>query len=188
MNAGSSRDLAADDLELARMLHSGHPDGPRELVERYQGEVFGLCCRLLRHRHDAEDAAQESMVRAIRSFSRFDAGRPILPWLLTIAANRCRTILKRRTRIIFGGDAVADPPDHRDRGGADDDALCELEPAIAKLRENYRTVFILFHEQGLSYERIAAIIDRPAGTVKTWLHRARAELADRLARRGIGRP
>ncbi|MBX6312437.1 MAG: helix-turn-helix domain-containing protein, partial [Isosphaeraceae bacterium] len=49
----------------------------------------------------------------------------------------------------------------------------------------YRMVFILFHEQGLPYEEIARIVGRPLGTIKTWLHRARAELAEDLSRRGV---
>ena len=47
-------------------------------------------------------------------------------------------------------------------------------------------VFLLFHEQNLSYDEIAQSVERPVGTVKTWLHRARAELADHLARKGVG--
>ena len=57
--------------------------------------------------------------------------------------------------------------------------------AIARLRPEYRLVFLLFHEQNLSYEEIALSAGRPVGTVKTWLHRARAELAEHLIRRGV---
>jgi DNA-directed RNA polymerase specialized sigma24 family protein len=53
------------------------------------------------------------------------------------------------------------------------------------LRPDYRTVFVLFHEQGQAYEEIAEALDRPVGTVKTWLHRARLEVLERLQRRGM---
>ena len=53
------------------------------------------------------------------------------------------------------------------------------------MRDEYREVFILFHECGQCYEEIAAAIERPVGTVKTWLHRARLELLDRLRSRGL---
>ena len=67
-----------------------------ELVEQYQGQVFGLCLRMVRHRQDAEDLTQESLVRALRSLGHWDRERPFLPWLMTIAGNRCRTLLARR--------------------------------------------------------------------------------------------
>ncbi|MEJ7638935.1 MAG: sigma factor-like helix-turn-helix DNA-binding protein [Singulisphaera sp.] len=56
---------------------------------------------------------------------------------------------------------------------------------LGRLRPEYRTVFVLFHEQNLAYEEIGEAVGRPIGTVKTWLHRARAELADHLTRRGV---
>lgn len=61
----------------------------------------------------------------------------------------------------------------------------ELERALIGLRPDYRLVFVLFHEQNLSYDEIAQAVARPVGTVKTWLHRARAELAEHLSRRGV---
>ncbi|MGH7140985.1 MAG: RNA polymerase sigma factor, partial [Pirellulales bacterium] len=61
----------------------------------------------------------------------------------------------------------------------------EIALAIGRLREEYRQAFVLFHEQQLNYAQIAEVLDCPVGTVKTWVHRARRELADHLRRRGI---
>jgi len=60
-----------------------------------------------------------------------------------------------------------------------------LERGLRELRPEYRLVFVLFHEQNLTYEEIAQAVSRPIGTVKTWLHRARAQLAEDLSRRGL---
>jgi RNA polymerase sigma-70 factor (ECF subfamily) len=70
---------------------------------------------------------------------------------------------------------------------ADDSAelISEIQLALAELRWEYRSVFVLFHEQGQPYEEIAEALDRPVGTIKTWLHRARLEVLDRLRRRGM---
>jgi RNA polymerase sigma-70 factor (ECF subfamily) len=70
---------------------------------------------------------------------------------------------------------------------ADDSAelLSEIRAALRELRPEYREAFILFHQQGQSYDVIAAALDRPVGTIKTWLHRARMEILDRLCRRGM---
>jgi RNA polymerase sigma-70 factor (ECF subfamily) len=180
--------MAMDDPALVEAIRSGDPQATRLLVERYQGIVFGLCRRMLGHRHDAEDVTQETFLRAVRAIFGFDPARPLRPWLLEIAANRCRTALAvqaRRPRMA----PVKAAEDHVDPrpGLADPDGLAgELQRAVDRLRPEYRLVFLLYHEQNLSYDEIAASLDRPVGTVKTWLHRARAELAEHLARRGLG--
>jgi RNA polymerase sigma-70 factor (ECF subfamily) len=179
--------MPMDDPALVEALRSGDPQAPRLLIERYQGVVFGLCYRMMNHQQDAEDVAQEAFVRALRSIAGFDPRRPIRPWLLEIAANRCRTALARRARgrmqaLNESVDKVSDPR----AGPVDPDDLAgELERAVSGLRPDYRLVFVLFHEQNLSYDEIARVVTRPVGTVKTWLHRARSHLAEELERRGV---
>jgi RNA polymerase sigma factor (sigma-70 family) len=177
----------ADDATLVRRCLRNDPSAVRALVERFQGVVYGLCVRLLGHRHDAEDVTQEVFLRIFRSLRRWDAARPLQPWVLGIAANRCRTWLARRAHrpepVDYLHDTAVAPP-------ADDAAelLRELDRALADLRAEYRTAFVLFHEHGQPYEAIAAALGRPVGTVKTWLHRARLELLDALRRRGMVDP
>jgi len=172
------------DAVLVRRCLTGDPAAARELVERFQPDVYGLCVRLLAHRHDAEDVAQEVFLRVFRSLARWDAGRPLRPWVLGIAVNRCRTWAGRRAKGPELADYLHETPDHRP---ADDstELARELRAAVDDLRPDYRTVFVLFHERGQSYEEIAEVVGRPVGTVKTWLHRARLELLDRLRARGF---
>ncbi len=178
-----------DDRLLVQALLAGDREAPRRFVEQYQHRVFGLCLRMMSHRQDAEDVAQDAFVRALGALGGFDLDRPVLPWLLGIAANRCRTALSQRARRpqAVGSaeplDGVIDPrPEPTDL----DDLALELRRATDRLRPEYRLVFHLYHEQELSYDEIAASLGRPVGTVKTWLHRARAELADLLTQRGVG--
>lgn len=173
----------ADRALVSRCL-AGDSAAIRSLVEGCQGAVYGLCYRMLRHRQDAEDVTQETFVRALGSLHRWDSERPLLPWLLAIAANRCRTALSRRSRRPVPMESFHELPDHRtlnEREGLEG----ELERALGLLREEYRMVFVLFHEQGLAYEEISRVLQRPVGTIKTWLHRARAEMVRHLSRRGI---
>jgi RNA polymerase sigma-70 factor (ECF subfamily) len=175
--------VSADD-DLVRRCRQGRPDAMRELVERFQPEVYALCARLLGHRHDAEDVAQEVFLRVFRSLGRWDATRPLRPWVLGIAVNRCRTWIGRRARVPEPVDYLhvvpGRPPD-----APSDELTAALRAAVDDLRAEYREVFVLFHEHGRCYEEIAGAVDRPVGTVKTWLHRARAQVMDYLRRRGL---
>jgi RNA polymerase sigma-70 factor (ECF subfamily) len=101
-----------------------------------------------------------------------------------ITVNRCRTWLAQRVRRP----ELADYLQETAAGPAADDTaelLSEIQAALSELRPDYRSVFVLFHEQGQAYEDIAAVLERPIGTIKTWLHRARLEVLDRLQRRGM---
>ena len=176
--------VPVDDVSLVRRCLRGESDAIEALVGRFQAEVYGLCVRLLHHRHDAEDVTQEVFLRVFRSLRRWDPARPLRPWIMGIAVNRCRTWLTRRSRrpepVDYLQDTVAGP--------APDDSselLGEVRRAVADLRVEYRTVFTLFHEQGQAYEEIAVILQRPVGTIKTWLHRARLEVLDQLRQRGM---
>ena len=179
--------MTMDDPAVVEAIRLGDPQATRMLIERYHGVVFGLCYRMLGHRHDAEDTTQETFLRALRGICGFDSARPIRPWLLEIAANRCRTALALRARRpkLAPASAVEDRVDPRPGVADPDDLAGELQQAVDRLRPEYRLVFLLFHEHNLSYEEIAQSVERPVGTVKTWLHRARAELAAHLARRGV---
>jgi RNA polymerase sigma factor (sigma-70 family) len=182
----------ADDATLVRRCLRNDPAAVRALVERFQGIVYGLCVRLLGHRHDAEDVTQEVFLRIFRSLRRWDSTRPLQPWVLGIAANRCRTWMARAARrpaaVNYLEDTAADP--RTECSPADDapELARELARALASLRPDYRTAFVLFHEHGQPYDAIALVLKRPVGTVKTWLHRARLELFDALRRRGMVDP
>lgn len=173
-----------DDRELVERCLSGDPDGLRIFVEQFQAWVFALCFRQIGHRQDAEDVAQETLVRAVRHLNQWDGVRPLKPWLLTIAVNRCRTHLSRRNTRVKSVEVVMEPVAPATRVGEFDLAE-ELQLALMQLREEYRMCFILFHQQELSLQEVARVMNSPDGTIKTWLHRARKELAVLLRNRGI---
>jgi RNA polymerase sigma-70 factor (ECF subfamily) len=101
-----------------------------------------------------------------------------------IAVNRCRTWLVQRARRPELADYLHDRPAKDERDDSTE-LVAELSAAVAQLRPDYRAVFILFHERNQPYEEIALAMDRPVGTVKTWLHRARQEILESLRRRGM---
>ena len=172
-----------DDRELAERCLSGDQTAIREFVERFQGMIFAFCLRQLRHREDAEDVAQQSLVRAVRHLRHWDPNRPLNPWVLTIAVNRCRTHASQKNYRTRSFDPAMDAAARETRLGTVDLAE-ELQLALNRLRDEYRTCFILFYQQELSITEVAETMKCPEGTVKTWLHRARRELATLLIERG----
>jgi RNA polymerase sigma-70 factor (ECF subfamily) len=163
---------------------AGNQQAIMELVDRHQGPVFGLCLRMLRHRQDAEDMAQETFVRAVRSLVQWDRRREFLPWLLAIAANRCRTLLSRRTRRPATTGLAELLPDTSASEDPAEQLAEELQLALGTVREEYRRAFLLFHQSKLSYAEISETMKRPQGTIKTWVHRARRELIAEMTERG----
>ena len=177
--------MDASEVDLVGGCLAGDSACQRRLVDLFQGMIFGLCVRMLRDRQEAEDVTQEVFFRAFRSLHHWDGVRPLRPWLLTIAANRCRTRLEERTRRPTPTDLAADRLPARTALDGRDDAE-EIQRAVATLRPEYRQVFVLFYQQDLSVKEVAEILDCPEGTVKIWLHRARKEIGERLRERGYG--
>jgi RNA polymerase sigma-70 factor, ECF subfamily len=167
---------------LVERCISGDESAMKRFVQRFEGLVFGLSLRMLRRREDAEDVMQDVFLRTFRSLKRWDSGRPLAPWLIAITANRCRTALDRRSRLPSPAQVTELIADHV-LGAAE--LAEELQVAITHLRPEFRSCFELFYHQELSVADVAAQLGVPQGTVKTWLYRARKELAEHLERRGI---
>lgn len=175
------------ELQVVQGCLSGDTESLRLFVGRFRSSVYGLCYKILRHHEDAEDVVQETFLRAIRSLHQWDQQRPLRPWILTIAANRCRTALAKRSRSIVhykqettdaaaGGNASVETTW---------DLADELEHCLQKLKPNLRECFLLFYREQLSCAEVAQRMRCPEGTVKTWLHRARQQLSSTLKKRGV---
>jgi RNA polymerase sigma-70 factor (ECF subfamily) len=150
------------------------------LVERYQQPAFRAAWLLLRDAQAAEDVAQEAFVRAYKQMHRFRADAPFRPWLLRIVQNLALNELRSRQRRgglverigIFAPRAIEAP--HAKVVAADESA--RLLRAIDELPPDDRTVLHLRYFLELPEREIAEAIGRPAGTVKSRLHRASQRL------------
>src|SRR5262245_48493566 len=125
-------DVSADEVTLVRRCLGGDGEAIHQMVARFQGPVFGLCVRLLGHRQDAEDVVQEVFLRVFRGLAGWDATRPLKPWVMGIAVNRCRTWLAQRARrpelVDYLQEVVA--------GGGEEahELLREIQTALQGLR------------------------------------------------------
>ncbi|MFO0913153.1 MAG: RNA polymerase sigma factor [Pirellulales bacterium] len=177
--------MAAETRQIVARCLAGSSHAFTELIERYRHQVYSVCYRYLGQRQDAEDAQQETFLRVARSLACWNPAREFEPWLLAIAANRCRTMLAKRARVPHPADSLQDQPTGEvtlsRRAGLDE----ELQTALERLRPHYREAFLLFHRDQLAYEEIGQRLGRPVGTVKTWVHRARGEMMRYLVQRGV---
>ena len=181
----------SDEAIVSTYLETRDPDLFRELLERHQGRVLRLVASILGPFADldAEGVAQEVFVRAHERLASFRGESRFSTWLHRLAYNRAID-LRRRARLRFEhvpcGDLQAAPaPD-----GPHEAALeSERERAVARLVEElpdvYRSVVHLHYWMDESVEEIAATLDIPTGTVKSYLARARARLRERARARGI---
>ena len=180
------------DADILRRCLAGDELAYRELVERYQRQVFSLARRMVGSAEDAEDLTQETFVRMFKALERYDPSRPFSAWLFTIATRLCIDHLRRRrVRPISmvqrepGGDEEY-TLEIEDRGPRPDEQAVHAEEEgrvqdlIDSLPHHYRIVVLLRHQQDLSYEEIAEALHLPLGTVKARIHRARALLKQRL--------
>lgn len=162
----------------------------REYVEPELDILLRVAGRLTRNREDAEDLAQETLLRAYRAVDRFDGAHP-RAWLLTIMRNANRNrVRKRRPELLADEDRALAILPARGADGREGPAesVTETMPdaalieALARLSPAHRAVVAMVDVDGLSYHEAAEVLGVPVGTVTSRLHRARRRLRTRLQR------
>lgn len=168
---------------LTRFLGGGDENALAALVRRHAPLVWGVCSRMLHH-HDAEDAFQATFLVLVRKADGVPR-EAVANWLYGVArqtAVRVRSIAAKQRRREA---QLANPPEPAapEPPAADTQAVDE---EVSRLPGHYRAVVVLCDLEGLTREQAARQLDVPAGSVASRLARARALLAKRLARRGVG--
>ena len=163
-------EIHKDTLLRARL---GDREAFRSILESTQKLAFNIAYRLTWNATDAEDATQEVYLRLFRNFQQYDAEQPFLPWFRRLCTN---CILnwkeKRRPTVELSEVSVRDaaPADPSER----------LRQAIKELPPEYQSCVTLKYLEDLGINEIAATLQVPTGTVKTWLFRAREILVQKL--------
>ncbi len=188
--------LNLPDADVVALAQQGRDSAFRELIRRYERPIFSLIYRMVRDRELAEDLAQDTFIKVLNHIDRYRPEFKLSSWLFKIANNVAIDHLRRRqlATVSIDGSPHAQTADAIEATSFDvadqqESALDEMEArelgtsierAIALLRPEYRSCIMLRHVEGRSYEEIAATLDLPLGTVKTYIHRARHQLRDAL--------
>ncbi len=173
---------AAEKVWIAN-AQAGNPQAFAKLIETYQNPVYNLCYRMLGQAEEAEDAAQETFLRAYTRLHQFDNSRRFLNWILTIASHHCIDRLrKRRAHLVSLQDvpltAYDRPaPQTPESIVVQREQAAEVQQWLNLLDPEYRMVLILLYWYGFSYKEIAEIQQCSIAAVKSRLHRARKKLA-----------
>lgn len=186
------------EVELARQLLTGEPEVFDRFVEHFRAKIFQYSWLMCGHREDAEEVAQETLLKIFESFDQLRAPERVRPWVFRIAKNAC--LMKRRKSVFapeheFSLDQFL-PAKNQSEGQAKldiadwsrlpDDQLLQsemkqvLQRAIGDLPEIYRAVILLRDLEELSTQETAQIMEVSEDTVKTRLHRARLALRQTL--------
>src|SRR5215469_395611 len=194
-SSATASDKQTTELGLIRRVQSGDLDAFYDLVRPYERAVFLAAVGLVKNDADAEDVAQEAVLKAFKGISHFRGDAKFSTWLIQIAINEAKMKLRKDRRHLYEsieeGQASEDgdyvPRDFADWREIPSEALERkevrdaLSNAVASLAEKYRTVLILRDVQQLSIAETAQVLGISEANVKTRLSRARLQLRDVLA-------
>jgi RNA polymerase sigma-70 factor (ECF subfamily) len=178
--------MNVDDAALVGRCLQGDHAAFRVLVERYQGPLFRLACRMLGNAEDARDATQDAFVSAYEHLATFDRRRRFFSWLYRILVNDCLNLLRARRPSDALDPSMAGGDDPFDRAQAGE-LRARVRGALLRLTGEQREVILLRHFAGLSYREIADAIEVPEKTVKSRLFAARQRLGELLLPAGAVR-
>ena len=186
--------------ELLTRVRAGDQGAYAALVGAYQAAIYNLCCRMTGDAREAEDATQETFLRAYSQLHRYDPDRPFKTWLFAIASHHCIDRLRRRRlnwvslddELLAEGEMWRAATPGPEEIALDHERRDEITALLALLSPQDRSAIVLHYWCGLSYAEIATVLGASVSAVKSRLHRARASLghcitakADRIGR---GRP
>ena len=176
-----------DEKTWVNQAQQGSDEAFTQLVENYQKPVYNLCYRMLGEPDAAEDAAQETFLRAYQSLHRYDSSRSFGTWILSIAAHYCIDLLRKKKFKMFSMDAENDDGTAFELPDASAPAP-ETESVKRELRERLhlllkeldatdRAAVIMRYWYDFSEVEIARSLNLTVSAVKSRLHRSRRELA-----------
>ncbi len=171
------------EADCVQQILNGNEDAFTDIVEHFQSPVYNLCYRMLGTPQEAEDAAQESFIRAYRYIHRYDSRRPFATWLLSIAAHYCIDQQRKRHLLSVDLDEIIefgitdDAPDPETVVTTGEQSEL-IQKRLAALPVKDRMVLILRYWYDFSEDEICEALEISKSAVKSRLHRARQHMAE----------
>lgn len=174
---------------LIQKARGGDAQATEELLAAFEKRVYNLALRMMLNAHDAQDVAQESMIKIFRSLPSLQTDCSFTSWVYRITVNTCLDELRRRKKRAYVNldDLLAQqvPLTQTTQHSVEEEflhreQLANILQTIDTLDEEARTVILLRDVQGLAYQEIAQMLDCRVGTVKSRIHRARKKLIKML--------
>jgi RNA polymerase sigma-70 factor (ECF subfamily) len=158
------------DAELAEACRRGNLRAFERLYELHSARMKSLAFHLLGSHADAEDTVQEAFIKVYRALRGFEGHSSLATWIYRILLNCCYDAIRKRQRL------AETPPRTQFTSESKVPLKIALERALALLNERQRTVFLMFEVEGLRHSEIAAILEVPEGTARSWLFEAKCQL------------
>ncbi len=174
-----------NDPVILERFKNGDTSAFQEIVLAYQDTIYGLCFRMLGDHHNAQDAAQDTFLKAYQNLKSFKPDASLYTWIYRIAVNTCidykrRSVSESLFRHLPNNENSVEQepsdspsPEMLSESGQ---MAAALQQALGKLSKKLRAVIVMKEVEGLSYEDIAGVMDISIGTVKSRISRAREEL------------
>jgi RNA polymerase sigma-70 factor (ECF subfamily) len=173
----------SQELEIIAEIRNGNREQFRQLVERYHRGLVQHLYNLINDEQSAEDVAQEAFIRAYNKLSLYNENYAFSTWLYKIADNLAYRHLKQTKQTSDIDEFEEVIADDKPTLAESTDKIFTKEAvrnAILTLPLSYRRVISMYYWEEFSYEEIAEIMERPVGTIRTWLHRAKQDLRKEL--------
>jgi RNA polymerase sigma-70 factor (ECF subfamily) len=183
LSAGAQENSVQDvETQWLGRAQSGDADAFSQLVEAYQTAVYNLCYRMLGDPYEAEDAAQETFLRAYRFITKYDRSRSFSTWLLSIAAHYCIDQIRKRRAVILPIEElpyqeIQDPNPNPEVLASRNEEGRQVQSLLDTLNPVDRASIVMYYWYDFSYEEIAQALGLTTSAVKSRLHRSRRELA-----------
>lgn len=177
------------DLELIENFGNGDEKAFEQLIIRYERKIYSICIYFLKNREDAEDAAQEIILKLYKKVGSFRKESAFSTWMNYVASNTCRDYLRKRKRnqvLYLDEDIRTDESSISRELPSEEDTPEErmekkelgvlMQEALFKLKDDHKEILLMREYQELSYEEISEILEISVGTVKSRIYRARQDL------------
>ena len=181
--------MQGDELLLRRAC-KGDVQAFEELMQSHESRIYAIALRMMGNREDAQDCAQEAMVRIYRAMGSFKGQSALATWIYRITMNTCLDELRRRKArkvtsldsLVNNGWSPTDTGDTPEEHGLRVEKQNALNQAIQSLPDDMRAAIILRDVKGYSYDEIASILDANVGTIKSRISRGREKLREILSK------